>query len=141
MRRVLLVAGVLFAGGLAAFACSPGVTAPPAAVPAASSSASVASATASAARPKISLTGGLLLPDTASPVTSVGEAPLGPAPPCAKDEDCWSRTCCPATQPSQCVHGTLAKHCAVEERICKKAAVTFTCFCDAGVCGGRLAGP
>lgn len=139
MKSLFLVAGALSVG-LAFGACSPGVTPQPA-VPAASSSAPVASAASSSARPKISLTGGLLLPDTASPTASVDDTPLGPAPPCAKDEDCWSRTCCPATLPAQCVHGTLAKHCAVEERVCKKAAVTFTCFCDAGVCKGRAAGP
>lgn len=137
MKSLFLVGGALSVG-LAFGACSPVVTPQPTA-PAASSSAPVASP--SSARPKISLTGGLLLPDTANPVASVDDAPLGPAPPCAKDEDCWSRTCCPATQPSQCVHGTLAKHCAVEERICKKAAVTFTCFCDAGTCNGRAAAP
>lgn len=138
MKSLFLVVGALSVG-LAFGACSPVVTPQPAVVPAASSSAPVASA--SSARPKISLTGGLLLPDTANPAASVDETPLGPAPPCAKDEDCWSRTCCPATVPAQCVHGTLAKHCAVEERICKKAAVTFTCFCDAGTCKGRAAGP
>ncbi|MBL8717753.1 MAG: hypothetical protein JNL79_17340 [Myxococcales bacterium] len=139
MKSLFLVAGALSVG-LAFGACSPGVTPQPA-VPAASSSAPVASAASSSARPKISLTGGLLLPDTASPAASVDEAPLGPAPPCVKDDDCWSRTCCPATTPSQCVHASLAKGCALKDVACKKAVVTFTCFCDAGACKGRAAGP
>ena len=124
---------------LAFVACTPAATAPikvkeePVSPPP-----SVTASVSATARPKVSLTGGLLVPDTMKPEPEDPGEPTGPSPPCVKDEDCWSRTCCPATKPEQCVHGTLAKGCALKEVACKKtAAPTFTCACVAGACKGR----
>ena len=77
------------------------------------------------------------MPDTAAPTASVDELPEGPGPACSKDEDCWSRTCCPATKLTHCVHASLAKHCALKDVSCPKAPVVFTCVCIEGACAGR----
>lgn len=144
MRRTLVpvslvLAPIVWTG--VPLGCHPG----PATAPTTSTSTSApASAppvgSASSAKPKISLTGGLLLPDTAGSTPPDDPTPSGPGPACAKDEDCWSKTCCPATQPHHCVHASLAKHCALKDVSCKPAAVTFTCVCEAGACKGRPPG-
>ncbi len=120
-------------------ACAPAVTGGTATPVASTTVASASAASVSSApRPKVSLTGGLILPDTAAPTASAGEPPTGPGPACSKDEDCWSRTCCPATKPAHCVHASLAKHCALKDVACAKASVVFTCACVDGACTGRL---
>jgi hypothetical protein len=65
----------------------------------------------------------------------------GPVPPCAKDEDCWSKTCCPARAPEECVHALRARRCAIVDVSCAKTPMHYTCVCDAGACKGRLAPP
>jgi hypothetical protein len=64
--------------------------------------------------------------------------PSGPPPACSKDEDCWSKTCCPAKAPEECVHALKARRCAVVDLSCPKTTARYTCFCDAGACRGRL---
>ncbi len=65
----------------------------------------------------------------------------GPPPLCAKDEDCWSRSCCPAKAPEECVHASRARKCAIVDVSCKPTPIHYTCFCDGGACKGRLAPP
>jgi hypothetical protein len=67
--------------------------------------------------------------------------PQGPPPACVKDEDCWSKTCCTAAAPEDCVHGSLARKCAIVEVQCKTPPIRYTCVCDGGTCAGRLAPP
>lgn len=58
--------------------------------------------------------------------------------PCARDEDCWSRTCCPAVAPEQCVHAVRAQRCAIVDVQCPTDdRPRFTCFCRDGQCDGR----
>lgn len=79
---------------------------------------------------------------TAKPVVDQDDdAVFGPAPPCAKDDDCWSRTCCPARAPEECVHASRARKCAIVDVSCKPSPMHYTCVCDAGSCKGRLAPP
>ena len=81
----------------------------------------------------------LLLP---SMPTGSGSAaplpPIGERPPCAKDEDCWSSTCCPATAAEHCVHSALAQKCALVDVTCAKSDVHYDCVCVQGQCDGRL---
>jgi hypothetical protein len=67
--------------------------------------------------------------------------PPGPPVACAKDEDCWSRTCCPAKAPEECVHASRARKCAIIDIKCAATPIHYTCFCDSGACRGRLAPP
>ena len=60
---------------------------------------------------------------------------------CAKDDDCWSRTCCPARAPEECVHASRARKCAIIDITCKPSPLHYTCVCDGGACKGRLAPP
>ncbi len=64
-----------------------------------------------------------------------------PGPACAKDEDCWSKTCCPAAAPEECVHSSRARKCAIVDVQCKPQPTRFTCVCHEGACTGRLAPP
>jgi hypothetical protein len=103
-------------------------------------SASPPSATTTAKAPAVPTD--LLLPSmptgTSAATTSAPLPPVGQRPPCAKDEDCWSSTCCPATKAEQCVHGSLAQKCAIVDVTCPKGDVRFDCVCVAGQCDGRL---
>lgn len=65
----------------------------------------------------------------------------GPLPACSKDEDCWSRSCCPAKAPEDCVHASRARKCAIVDVTCKPSPMHYTCVCDGGACKGRLAPP
>jgi hypothetical protein len=65
----------------------------------------------------------------------------GPPPACAKDEDCWSRSCCPAAAPEECVHASRARRCAIIDVQCKAKPIHYTCVCAEGACRGRLAPP
>jgi hypothetical protein len=65
----------------------------------------------------------------------------GPPPVCSKDEDCWSKTCCPAKAPEDCVHASRARKCAIVDITCKPSPMHYTCVCDSGSCKGRLAPP
>ena len=82
----------------------------------------------------------LLLPGmaTGQASSSVELPPLGERPPCAKDEDCWSSTCCPATKAEHCVHASLAQKCAAVDVKCAKSDVRYDCLCTSGQCEGRL---
>lgn len=75
------------------------------------------------------------------PVEGAQAGPPEPPPACAKDEDCWSKTCCPATAPEECVHASRARKCAIVDVQCKPQSVRFTCVCDDGACTGRLTPP
>jgi len=65
--------------------------------------------------------------------------PKNEQPGCATDLDCWSITCCPATDPEQCVHHSLAQKCAVIDMTCPKLDTHLDCACEKGVCTGRSA--
>jgi hypothetical protein len=65
----------------------------------------------------------------------------GPAVACAKDEDCWSKTCCPAKTPEECVHASRARKCAIVDIKCAATPIHYTCVCESGTCHGRLAPP
>ena len=85
----------------------------------------------------------LLLPSmpTGKPPSNAPLPPPEERPPCAKDEDCWSWTCCPATNPDHCVHSSLAQKCALVDMTCAKTPPgesRYDCVCDAGKCAGRL---
>jgi hypothetical protein len=69
------------------------------------------------------------------------DALSGPPIACAKDEDCWSKTCCPAKTPEQCVHASRARKCAIVDIKCEATPIHYTCVCDSGACRGRLAPP
>jgi len=112
---------------------SPATNAPTTA--AASSTASVSTAATGAPLPD------LLLP---SEPTSGGSAPVNVKPPpkeaqpaCGSDQDCWSITCCPATNADECVHHSLAQKCAIVDVRCPKLDAHVDCVCEAGVCTGR----
>ena len=70
-----------------------------------------------------------------------GTAPLPPPgqrPPCAKDEDCWSSTCCPATAAEHCIHSALAQKCGLVDVKCAKSETHYDCVCVESQCAGRL---
>lgn len=85
----------------------------------------------------------LLLPgigmSTSKPPPEV--EPSGPTPACASDDDCWSKTCCPARAPEECVHASRARKCAIVDLKCQPTPMHYSCVCDAGECKGRLAPP
>lgn len=120
-------------------ACASAQTTPPSAPP----PEPVASSSAKA--PPLPTT---LLPGVGMSTAPVGpdvdadeEDTAGPAPLCAKDEDCWSRSCCPAKAPEECVHASRARKCAIVDVSCKPTPIHYTCFCESGACKGRLAPP
>jgi hypothetical protein len=69
------------------------------------------------------------------------DEPEGPPQLCGKDEDCWSKTCCPAKAPEECVHASRARKCAIVDVKCSATPIHYTCVCDQGACKGRLAPP
>lgn len=143
-RHLSALGLVLLGSGLACAAATP--VPPPAALPPGAqieSSArppSSASVAAAAALPTTLMPGIGMAPSKPSPEPEEDES-TGPPPPCTKDEDCWSKTCCPAKAPEECVHGLKARRCAIVDVSCAKSPIHYTCICDAGACKGRLAPP
>lgn len=81
----------------------------------------------------------LLLPSepTGKPNATPVLPPPSERPPCANDQDCWSITCCPATNADECVHHSLAQKCAMMDVTCPKLDAHVECVCDKGECSGR----
>ncbi len=126
----------------------PPVASPTASASSASSSSSVAKSSAPAPLPTTLLPGvgmstSKVKATDVSGVVDDDDGALGPAPPaiCGKDEDCWSRTCCPAKEPEDCVHASRARKCAIVDIQCKPSPMHYTCVCESGACKGRLAPP
>ena len=94
-----------------------------------------------AALPTMLMPGIGMAPSKPPPDVEEDDEPTGPPPPCTKDEDCWSKTCCPAKAPEECVHALKARRCAIVDVACAKTPVHYTCVCDtgSGFCKGRLA--
>ncbi|MGZ3417726.1 MAG: hypothetical protein ACXVEE_07660 [Polyangiales bacterium] len=117
--------------------------APVAVAPATSASTSAPSSSASISKPMpttllpgVGMSSGKPKPDDVEE-----EDPKGPPPLCAKDEDCWSKTCCPAKAPEECVHASRARKCAIIDIKCAATPIHYSCVCDSGTCRGRLAPP
>ena len=109
--------------------------------PSAGASAAVAtSSVAPASLPTLLLPGVGMSSPTAGTVGADPDEVAGPPPPCGRDEDCWSKTCCPARAPTDCVHAQLARRCAIVDLRCPPTdGARFTCVCQAGACTGRPA--
>ena len=139
--RSVISAVLLVVAGIAV-ACASS-SAPPTNTPAASPSEKVAKTEASPARPlPTTLLPGVGMSSKTSDADSDEQDDItGPPPACSKDEDCWSKTCCPAKAPEDCVHASRARKCAIVDGSCKPSPMHYTCVCDSGSCKGRLAPP
>ena len=129
-----------FAGGVAMLVACASSTPQPTSSPAPTTTTSAAPTTTGAPLPD------LLLPSEPTGGTGFAANAPNPKPPpkneqpgCATDQDCWSITCCPATDPEQCVHHSLAQKCAVIDMTCPKLDTHLDCACEKGVCTGRSA--
>ena len=133
-KRPLVVLAVIT---IAAMSCRAGEPVPARSTVTESPPSSTATAASAHARP---IPADLLLPSmpTGTIASSAPLPPPGQRPPCAKDEDCWSSTCCPATAAEHCVHGSLAQKCAIVDVTCAKSEVRYDCVCVASQCAGRL---
>ena len=139
MRRPLVThlsaLGLLAMG--TSFACATARPVEPAAPPPASMIAKTEASPAASPLPTMLMPGIGMAPSKPAPEPEDDT----PAPPCAKDEDCWSKTCCPAKAPEECVHALKARRCAIVDVACAKTPITYACICESGVCKGRLSPP
>ena len=102
-----------------------------------SSSASTSSSSAHVGAPPLA---DLLLPsmDGGHPADPLaGLPPREERPRCGANEDCWSATCCPATDAAQCVHHLLAQRCGIVDVTCPPLAAHVDCVREGGECTGR----
>lgn len=131
--------GLVAAGTM--FACAGAPPVPPTTPAPAPSPAKTEASPAASPLPTTLMPGIGMATSKPNPDPEEDDEASGPVPPCVKDEDCWSKTCCPARAPEECVHALKARKCAIVDVSCAKTPMHYTCVCDSGQCKGRLAPP